>query len=96
MKEPMLRTDIGRLVHKIRSERKWSREKLLEAIQENYGEELSIQTLKNIESGKNATLRTFKLVFGALLLIPKDDLNSFFVKILQQEMDSLNEVKNND
>lgn len=80
----MLRADIGRLAYKIRSDRNWSREKLLDSIHQNYGEELSLQTLKNLESGKNSTLRTFKLVFGSLLLIPKEDLNSFFVNMLQQ------------
>ncbi len=77
---------IGNFVKRMRIKEGVSYEELSAKIAFFYGEELTPRTIRNLENGANATLRTLKLVIGALGQIPSDKIDELFVTLLTSSL----------
>lgn len=73
----------GRTARRWREQRGWSRERLASEITEKYGVESDLtETIKRFENGHNTTMRSFILIFAALVDQPHENLESFLFEAL--------------
>lgn len=57
----------SRAIARLRSKKGLSREELSDLIEDRYGETITTRTILNVESGRNATLKSLLLILDALL-----------------------------